>query len=94
MSSFSYLKNLPVDFLKIDGSFIRGLSMDEMDQVMVHSIHDIAKVAGIQTIAECVENEGVLTLLRRMGVDYVQGFHLGPPGLVTHAAVVDRASTA
>lgn len=79
MSSLSYLKNLPVDFLKIDGSFIKGLTRDRVNQVMVRSINDIARVAGIRTVAECVETEEQLNVVRDLGIDFVQGFHLGRP---------------
>lgn len=76
-SSFSYLKYLPVDYLKIDGTFIRDILNDPVDQAMVKSIHNIAKSLNIKTIAEYVENESTLELLATMGIDYVQGNHIG-----------------
>jgi Amt family ammonium transporter len=79
LSSFGYLKTLKVEYLKIDGSFIRDIEHDTIDLAMVESINQIGHVAGIQTIAEYVESEDILLSLRDMGVDYVQGFHLAVP---------------
>lgn len=79
MSSYSYLKNLEVDFLKIDGSFIKDMVNDPVDLAMVESINHIGHVMGIQTIAEFVENEAVLNKLREIGVNYVQGYHIDKP---------------
>ncbi len=74
VSSFGYLKNLPVDYLKIDGQFIRHLNDDRVDQATVRCIHEISKLTGKKTIAEFVETECVETLLREIGIDYAQGF--------------------
>lgn len=82
LSSFNYLKNLPVDYLKIDGSFVRGISRDPLDRAMVHSINDIGHVMGMETIAEFVEDEEILQILREIGVDYVQGFAIGRPKML------------
>lgn len=79
LSSFAYLKNLPVDNLKIDGMFVKGILDDELDQAMVKSINDIGHVMGKTTIAEFVENDEVCELLREIGVDYGQGYGLGLP---------------
>ncbi len=79
-SSFTYLRELPVDHLKIDGSFIRNLDQDPINQALVRAIHEMARALGKQTIAEFVENEAILNLLREIGVDYAQGYHLGRPG--------------
>ena len=79
LSSFAYLKNLPVDFLKIDGTFIRDLAADPIDKAMVASINDIAHVMGKKTIAEFVENEEVLTVVKELGIDYAQGFAIDYP---------------
>ena len=79
MSSFSYLKNLPVDFLKIDGSFVKAMIDDPVSLVIVESIKDIGQAMGLQTIAEFVENETVFDKLRLMGIDYAQGYGVGMP---------------
>ncbi len=79
MSSFAYLKSLPVDFLKIDGSFIRDIADDPVDYAMVKAIHDIGRLMGIKTVAEFVENDRILAALRRIGVDFGQGYGLAKP---------------
>ena len=82
LSSFSYLKNLPVDFLKIDGSFIRNIVQDPIDQSMVHSINQIGQVMGKATIAKFVENEAIRVILAKIGVNYAQGYGIGRPVLL------------
>ena len=77
-SSFSYLKRLPVDYLKIDGSFIRELTRSRVDQTMVRMIGEVAKAAGLETVAEYVESARALELLARYGIDYAQGHYIGP----------------
>jgi diguanylate cyclase (GGDEF)-like protein/PAS domain S-box-containing protein len=79
LSSFSYLKNLPVDYLKIDGSFVRDMETDAIDCAMVNSIHQLGKVIGTKTIAEFVENDGILAKLAEMGVEYAQGYGISRP---------------
>jgi diguanylate cyclase (GGDEF)-like protein len=79
LSSFTYLKNMQVDYLKIDGSFVRDMVDDPMDAAMVSSINQIGHVMGLKTIAEFVENEAVLVKLREMGVDFVQGYGVEYP---------------
>jgi EAL domain-containing protein (putative c-di-GMP-specific phosphodiesterase class I) len=79
VSSFNYLKNLPVDFLKIDGSFIREIHKDPKDFAMVRSINEIGQVMGKETIAEFVENDAILEVLSDIGVNYAQGFAIGRP---------------
>lgn len=79
LSSFGYLKNLPVNFLKIDGSFVRDIGHDPMDFALVESINQIGHVLGIETIAEYVTGPKIAELLRKMGVDYVQGHGIQPP---------------
>ena len=79
MSSFGYLKHLPVDFLKIDGSFVRDMLSDPIDNAMVEAINQIGHVMGKRTIAEYVEHEGILERLREIGVDYAQGFGISVP---------------
>ncbi|MEZ5473901.1 MAG: PAS domain S-box protein [Steroidobacteraceae bacterium] len=79
LSSFMYLKTLPVDFLKIDGQFIAQIERDSVDRSMVEAIAKVGEALDIETIAERVENEATLDVLRAIGVDYVQGFHLQRP---------------
>ena len=79
LSSFAYLKNLPVDFLKIDGVFIRDLDKDPVDRAMVDAILQVGRIMGIRTIAEWVENAKIAEVLRDIGVDYAQGYHFGRP---------------
>ena len=79
LSSFSYLKNLPVDYLKIAGGFVRGLVDDPVDAAMVEAINRIGHVMGLQTIAEYVEHDSLLARIREIGVDYVQGNAIAPP---------------
>ena len=79
LSSFAYLKNLPVDFLKIDGVFVKDIPDDPLDLAMVKSINEIGHIMGKQTIAEFVENDIILDKLREIGVDYVQGYKFGLP---------------
>ena len=86
--SFYYLKYLPVDYLKIDGEFIRNLDSSEIDQRMVSAMVEIARALGLQTIAECVENEEILEQLRDFGVDFAQGYHVGGPTPVEELAPV------
>ncbi len=78
-SSFAYLKNMPVDILKIDGEFVRSMESDPIRRAMVASINQVAQVMGIETIAEWVETEATYRMLREIGVDYVQGFWLHRP---------------
>jgi diguanylate cyclase (GGDEF)-like protein/PAS domain S-box-containing protein len=78
-SSFTYLKNLPVDFLKIDGGLVRDMANDVLDEAMVRSINEIGHVLGIATIAECVESDAVLQRLAPLGVDYAQGYAVARP---------------
>jgi EAL domain-containing protein (putative c-di-GMP-specific phosphodiesterase class I) len=79
LSSFMYLKTLPVDYLKIDGQFVENVTRDRVDRSMVEAISQVGKTMGIQTIAERVESAEVLAELRRLGVGYAQGFHIARP---------------
>ncbi len=79
LSSFMYLKTLPVDFLKIDGQFISHIAEDPVDRSMVEAISKVGRALGISTVAECVESEAVLEELKRIGVDFAQGFFVAAP---------------
>ena len=79
MSSFAYLKNLKVDYLKIDGSFVKDMIEDPIDCAMVEAINRIGQVMGIRTIAEYAENERIIEKLRQIGVDYAQGYGVQKP---------------
>lgn len=79
MSSFAYLKSLPVDYLKIDGTFVRDILEDKIDFAMVRSINEIGHVMGKRTIAEFVENERILQWMTEIGVDYAQGYGVARP---------------
>ncbi len=83
LSSFGYLKQLPLDFLKIDGLFVRDMLNDPVDLAMVRTINDVAKVLKLQTIAEWVEDEATLNSLKSIGIDYAQGFHISRPVMVS-----------
>ena len=79
LSSFAYLKSLPVDYLKIDGAFVRDMVHDPIDRAMVESIHNIGSVLNLKTIAEFVEDDEILQALREVGVDYAQGYGIARP---------------
>ncbi len=78
-SSYRYLKHIPVDFIKIEGEFVRSMLSHEIDKAFVVSAITMAEQLGIKTIAEFVENESILKRLRELGVDYVQGYFIGKP---------------
>ena len=79
LSSFAYLKNLPVDYLKIDGLFVKDILDDKVDLAMVKSINDVGHVMIKKTIAEFVENKSIFNLLKTLGIDYAQGYGIGRP---------------
>ncbi|MFT5172475.1 MAG: EAL domain-containing protein (putative c-di-GMP-specific phosphodiesterase class I) [Gammaproteobacteria bacterium] len=78
-SSFEYLKNLPADYLKIDGAFVKDIADDPVHLAMVKSINELGHVTGKKTIAEFVENDAIVEVLRDLGVDYAQGYGIGMP---------------
>lgn len=90
--SFSHLKRLPVDYIKIDGMFVKDMLTDPMDMAIVRSITNIAHTLGKQTVAEFVESAEVLKLLKECGVDYVQGYYIARPNpqLISHASNVRK----
>jgi diguanylate cyclase (GGDEF)-like protein/PAS domain S-box-containing protein len=87
LSSFGYLKHFPVDFLKIDGSFVREILRDPIDREMVRSINEIGHLTGKQTIAEFAENAEIIQMLTSLGVDYAQGYGIAQPQRVLKSAV-------
>jgi EAL domain-containing protein (putative c-di-GMP-specific phosphodiesterase class I) len=87
LSSFGYLKHFPVDYLKIDGSFVREILRDPIDREMVRSINEIGHLTGKQTIAEFAENAEIIQMLTSLGVDFAQGYGVAQPQRVLKAAV-------
>ena len=79
LSSFAYLKNLPVDYIKIDGQFVKDILEDKVDLAMVRSINEVGHVMQKKTVAEFVENKDILAVLNQLGVDYAQGYGIGKP---------------
>ena len=77
LASFTVLKDLKMDFIKIDGNLIRDISSDEIDRSMVESINSMAHLLGIRTIAESVDGEAAIEKLKSIGIDYAQGYYLG-----------------
>jgi diguanylate cyclase (GGDEF)-like protein/PAS domain S-box-containing protein len=86
LSSFGYLKHFPVDYLKIDGSFVKEILHDPIDREMVRSINEIGHLTGKQTIAEFAENQEIINMLQSLGVDYAQGYGVSQPQRVLKAA--------
>ena len=91
LSSFGYLKSLPVDYLKIDGVFVKDMVNDPIDRAMVKSINEIGHVMGKKTIAEFVENQAIIDLLAEMGVDYCQGYGVSAPFPMTDLIVAGES---
>lgn len=91
MSSFAYLKYLPVDYIKIDGVFVRGMATDPMDQAIVEAINRIGHILGLQTVAEFVEDKNILERLRTIGVDYAQGYFISKPSALLTPAAAEPA---
>lgn len=97
LSSFAYLKNLPVDYLKIDGSFVRNLKRDPIDRAMVDAINKVGQMMGLRTIAEGAADDETVALIRDLGIDYAQGHGIGelkPLALVSlESTALKRASS-
>ncbi|GMR01382.1 MAG: hypothetical protein BMS9Abin19_0761 [Gammaproteobacteria bacterium] len=92
LSSFAYLRTMPVDFLKIDGLFVRDMTLDPINLAMVKSINEIGKIMGKKTIAEFVENENILKQLKLIGIDYVQGYYISRPVALDEISKPDISS--
>jgi diguanylate cyclase (GGDEF)-like protein/PAS domain S-box-containing protein len=84
LSSYAYLKSIPVDYIKIDGSFIRDIANNDFDFTVVNSIKQIGHEMNKKIIAEHVEDDETLTILKKMGIDYVQGFNVGKPNNISN----------
>ncbi|MBT5293580.1 MAG: EAL domain-containing protein [Cellvibrionales bacterium] len=91
MSSFAYLKKLPVDILKIDGLFIKDILHDPIDMAMVKSINEVGHVMGLKTIAEYVENQSILEVLRVLEVDSFQGYEIAKPAPIDDLSEIHKA---
>jgi len=83
LSSFSFLRRLPIDFLKIDGLLVKNILEDATDFTMVKAISDISKSMGKRTVAEFIESPGLLDAVRKIGIDFGQGYHIGEPELIS-----------
>jgi diguanylate cyclase (GGDEF)-like protein/PAS domain S-box-containing protein len=79
MASFAYLRGFPIDYLKIDGEFVKDMTIDAVDYEIVEAIHNVGRVMGIKTVAESVENADILAALLLVGVDFAQGYHISRP---------------
>src|SRR5579872_5608303 len=90
--AFGYLKHFPVDFLKIDGRFVREILHDPIDREMVRSINEIGHLTGKQTIAEFAENVEIIQMLSSLGVDYAEGYGVAQPQRVLKSAVAEEAN--
>jgi EAL domain-containing protein (putative c-di-GMP-specific phosphodiesterase class I) len=89
LSSFGYLKNLPVDYLKLDGCFVKNMVADNIDHAMVKAINHIGHTMNIRTIAEFVEDEETLQAVRKVGIDYAQGYAIARPAPIEIALFSD-----
>lgn len=92
-SSFNYLRELPVDYLKIDGIFVKNMHEDSISHAMVEAINSLGHFIGIQTIAEFVANEAIISKLREIGVNYAQGFHVGRPAPLEELLELEESQT-
>jgi Amt family ammonium transporter len=79
LSALNYIRDLPIHYLKIDGVFVRNIEKNQIDAAMIHSLNHMSKVMNLKTVAEFVEDEHTAILLRRLGVNYAQGYYCGRP---------------
>jgi EAL domain-containing protein (putative c-di-GMP-specific phosphodiesterase class I) len=86
MSSFAYLKHLPVDVLKIAGTFVKDMAVDPMDYAIVEAINRISHILGMRTVAESVEDAQTLAKVSALKVDFAQGYFIAAPEAITHGA--------
>jgi len=93
LSSFNYLKHFPVDYVKIDGSFIRALTDSAVDRTIVESIHGIARKLGSRTVAEYVEDQAILAVVQQIGIDFAQGYGIGRPQPLDEVLAALRSSS-
>jgi EAL domain-containing protein (putative c-di-GMP-specific phosphodiesterase class I) len=91
LSSFSHLKNMQVDYLKIDGAFVRDMEDDPTDAAMVEAINQLGHVMGLETIAKSVESDAILKRLRELGVDYAQGYAIESPKPLHDMIITDSS---
>ncbi len=82
LSSFRYLQELPIDYVKIDGAFIKNITDKKSDYLLAEGMHHLVHQMGIKTIAEYVESESILALIDEIGIDYAQGYFVGKPAPV------------
>jgi EAL domain-containing protein (putative c-di-GMP-specific phosphodiesterase class I) len=92
-ASFAYLKDLPVDYVKIDGIFVRGIFDDPASQTMVRSVTEIAHFMQRRVVAEFVEDQATADLLKEIGVDFIQGYHIGRPMPLQQMLRTDRLTS-
>ena len=92
LSSFGYLKNLPVDILKIDGQFVKEIAKNPIDREMVRAMHHVATSMGLTTVAEFVEDEDIVEVLAEIGIQYAQGYHIGKPMPMDEAIELQKVS--
>jgi len=83
LASFEYLKNLPIDIVKIDGAFVKHIETSDIDITMIKAIVEVSKKMGLKTVAEYVENKKILSILKKLGVDYAQGYEIAKPFPIT-----------
>jgi EAL domain-containing protein (putative c-di-GMP-specific phosphodiesterase class I) len=89
-TSLSYLKDMPVDIIKIDGGFVRHMDQNPRDQALVRAVTEMAHSMGMKVTAECVENADTLSLLKQLNVDHAQGYFVGRPNTLQFNALREK----